>query len=69
MQAYLKGVSRRVRYMALPHRQELLELALDAFASSKNERMHELLVQVGTRSGWFRGTRPGCSHSAALSGN
>lgn len=32
--------------MALPHRQELLELALDSFALRKNERMHELLVQV-----------------------
>lgn len=45
-QAFLKGISRRGRYMALPHREELLELALDAFAVSKNQRMHELLVQV-----------------------
>jgi hypothetical protein len=45
--------------MALPHREELLELALDSFAVGKNERMHELLVQVcrdgGVERGWLEG--------------
>ncbi len=50
LQGFLKGVSRRARYMALPHREELLELALDAFAVGKNQRMHDLLLQA---SDWF----------------